>query len=188
MANREVLFQQDLISIVRLDSSQWKILRDIKIESVVQDSIAFADPIPEITKYKQRAQGEWEAALSGSMTGDRSGESIVLFAQDGNDYVGLVTAIIPQQEGNQQAATVQHTFVDKNHRGKGIGEDLLKSLIEQLRLKLDVSMVQLDVVVTQQVALGLYKKLGFKIVGFTPKKAKRGDKEYDRYDMVLQLR
>jgi len=188
MPETEILVQRNLMSIVRPSSNQWQTLRDLKIRSIIQDPIAFADPVPERTKYEKRSQDEWMAVLSGKMSGGRPGESIVLFAQDGNKYVGLITAIIPQQSGDKQVATVQHTFVDKDHRGKGLGEDLLKTLIEQLKLKDNIASVQLDVVTTQIAAMALYKKLGFQIVGLTKEKAKRGDQEYDRYDMVLNLR
>lgn len=188
MSNPEVLFQKNQISVIRPTPNQWQVLRDLKIRSVIQDAIAFADPIPERTKYEQRAQNEWEAVLAGQISGGRPGESIVLFAQDGSEYAGMVTAIIPEQQGNEKSATVQHMFVDENHRRKGIGEDLLIALVEQLKQRGNVATVQLDVVVTQVAAIELYKKLGFQIKGYTQEKAKRGDKEYDRYDMSLRLK
>jgi len=188
MSELEVLFHKDNISVVRLKPNQWQTLRDLKIRSIVQDPLAFADPIPELDKYKNRSEEEWRSILSGKMSGGRPGESIVLFAKDGQDDVGLITAIIPQQEGNYQMATVQHTFVDENHRRKGIGEELLRTLIEQLKQRSNIGEVELDVVVTQQAAIDLYKRLGFRSVGFTKEKAKRGEKEYDRYDMKLALK
>lgn len=187
MASFEVLFQKNQISVIRPTSNQWQVLRDLKIRSVIQDPIAFADPIPERTKYEQRTQDEWEAVLTGRMSGGKPGESIVLFAQDGPDYAGMVTAIIPEQASEKKTVTVQHMFVDENHRRRGIGEDLLAALIEQLKQRGDIANVHLDVVVTQVAAIELYKKLGFQITDYTPEKAKRGDKEYDSYDMSLQL-
>ena len=188
MINPEVLSQKNQISIVRPAVNQWQVLKDLKMRSIIQDHIAFADPIPERTKYEQREQGEWEAILSGKMSGGRNGESITLFVRDGTEYIGMVSAIIPEQQGEEKTATIQHMFVDENYRGKGIGEDLLLALIQQLKQKSDVTKAQLDVVVTQRAAIGLYKKLGFQTTGYTSEKAQRGDKEYDGFNMTLRLK
>ncbi len=185
MADEEVLVNKNNISIVRPNPNQWVLLRDLKIKSIEQDRLAFADPVPEIEKYKKRTEEDWRAIVAGKISGGRPGESIVLLAQDGQEYIGLVTAIIPR---DSQTATVQHTFVDQFHRQKGIGKVLLTTLIEKLKQKPDLTGVELDVVTTQEAAIGLYKKLGFVIKGFTEQKATRDGKEYERYLMSLPLR
>lgn len=51
--------------------------------------------------------------------------------------------------------------VDIQHRKQGIGTALLKSVLEQFKCQ-DIDTIQLDVPSTEQDAIRLYQKLGFK--------------------------
>lgn len=125
--NREYISSSP-VNIVHLNPDQWIVLRDLKLRSLEQEPIAFADVETERAKYLSRSEAEWRAILSGKMSAGRAGETIMLFAQKEGEYVGMVSAIIPE---GQTAATVQHMFVDKNFRRQGIGEKLLLKLIEE---------------------------------------------------------
>lgn len=61
--------------------------------------------------------------------------------------------------------------VDKAHRGRGVGKKLLKETIERL-VEMGVKKVRIEVRESNQVAINLYKKLGFvekgRIEGYYP--------------------
>ncbi len=66
-----------------------------------------------------------------------------------------------------------------------IGDALLKEVIAHA--KNHVKQLHLTVVTTNQVALKLYQKNGFKIYGTEPRSLKIADQYYDEYLMVLEL-
>lgn len=181
--------QASQIRIVQLQSDQWTILRDLKLRSLDQESIAFADVEEERTKYLQRSEEEWRAILSGKMSGGREGETVMVFVADGDQYVGMVSAIIPtHQPPEATKATIQHMFVDnKGYRGLGIGKQLLTTLLEKLRNRGDIRKAELQVLVTQNPARKLYESIGFREVRIVEKAAKRGHEEYDEVEMELDF-
>jgi len=151
------------VQIVSLTPDQWTVLRDLKLHSLDQEPIAFADVAEERVKYLERSEEEWRTILSGNMSGGRSGETIMRFAQSGDQFIGMVSAIIPE---GQTTATVQHMYVDsEGYRGRGIGKHLLLSLLQELRGHQNIKKAELEVVTTQTPARELYKSVGFKEKG-----------------------
>ena len=53
------------IQIVHLLPDQWEILGGLKLRSLDQEPIAFADEAEERAKYLARSQEEWREILSG---------------------------------------------------------------------------------------------------------------------------
>ncbi|OGE87551.1 MAG: hypothetical protein A3J07_04915 [Candidatus Doudnabacteria bacterium RIFCSPLOWO2_02_FULL_49_13] len=179
------------VNIVQLSPDQWTILRDMKLRSLEQEPIAFEDPVEARKKYLTRPEAVWREILSGKIHGGRKGASIYVFAQDPSapeKYAGMVSAIIPETRQARKLATVQSMYVDaEGYRGQGIGKKLLADLLEKLKARGDVGKVELQVVVTQGPAIALYKSLGFEITQTLYKAAKRGDEEYDEYQMEKEL-
>jgi ribosomal protein S18 acetylase RimI-like enzyme len=70
------------------------------------------------------------------------------------------------------------------YRRQGIGDALLKAVIAYA--KDGVMQLHLTVVTTNQMALKLYQKNGFRIYGTEPRSLKIGDIFYDEH-MILEL-
>lgn len=88
--------------------------------------------------------------------------SLWVVAMDGQTLVGYV--------GSQTVlgwADMMNLAVAPQYRRKGIGEELVKQLIDRL-LKNDVSCLTLEVRVSNTPAVALYEKLGFVEVGCRP--------------------
>ena len=64
-------------------------------------------------------------------------------------------------------ADMMNLAVSEDARGRGIGEKLVLSLIDKLRLN-DVYRLTLEVRVSNAPAIKLYEKLGFRIIGRRP--------------------
>lgn len=177
------------IRIGELSPDQWTILRDLKLRSLDQEPIAFADPEEERVKYLQRSEKEWRAILSGKMSGGREGETIMVFAEDNGHYVGMVSAIIPTAKHPEAVkATIQHMYVDnQGYRGLGVGRQLLSALLEKLKVHENVKKAELSVVATQLPARRLYERTGFRTVKTVEGGAKRGRYVYDEFEMELDL-
>lgn len=177
------------ISVAEISPDNWQVLRDLKLKSLEQEPIAFEDPEEGRDKYLQRAEAEWREILTGKRSGGKPGQTLTVFAKDepGGKYIGMVSAVTSARE-NPEIATVQHMYVDnEGYRGKGIGKQLLQGLIDTVKAKGDIRKLELQVVATQEAAIGLYKSLGFKEIRRVAKAVKRGDQEYDEIEMELEL-
>jgi len=80
-------------------------------------------------------------------------------------------------------------FVCEEYRGQGIGEALVRKLLDSARLKNKIEIVRLEVNGDNEAALGLYRKVGFEVCGRLPDYLKVGEGRYcDRVTMYLDLR
>ena len=75
-------------------------------------------------------------------------------------------------------------YTKPEYRSLGIGDALLKAVIAHA--KKVVIQLHLTVVTTNQSALRLYEKNGFRIYGTEPRSLKIGDQFYDEHMMVLE--
>lgn len=176
---------QAKFEIVELTPNDWQKLQDLKLRSLDQEPIAFEDQETGKSRYLTRPEEEWRKILSGKLL-DKEGEYINIFAKAKNQIVGMVGAVVPeQQDQNDKIATVHHMYVDKTWRGQAIGKELLQTLIGKLRQQEDVKKIELNVVATQVPAFEMYKSLGFKETARST--AKRGQNEYEEIKMELIL-
>ena len=85
--------------------------------------------------------------------------SIYFVIKDNKEIIGFagVQFIIDE-------ASITNIVVKKNRRGNGIGTLMLKQIIEYSQKK-DISTITLEVNEKNIIAIGLYKKMGFEIVG-----------------------
>ncbi len=171
------------VQIVELLPDAWRLLRDLKLGSLQEEPIAFEDPDEGREKYTTRTESEWRDVLSGKMTKGRRGESVQVFAKDGENAVGMVSAIIP--ESPERVATIQHMYVRSEYRGRHIGRELFEGLLNRLKQRGDLKKIELQVITSQAPAVEMYKSFGFKEVG--RKNVLRGGQEYEEFEMELGL-
>jgi ribosomal protein S18 acetylase RimI-like enzyme len=165
------------INIVEPKPEEWEVLKNLKIESLDQDPLAFEDPEEGRAKYLARTEEEWRSNLEGKGS---SGRKVFLFAKSEDNYLGMVSASI-----KDSVATIQHMYVNKEYRGQKIGKELLKALISKLKADKGVSKTELQVLTTQEAAINLYHSLGFKDVRIIKNSAKRDGILYDEIEMEL---
>ena len=72
----------------------------------------------------------------------------------------LPVGFILLQDNSERLRTIRGTWIDENFRGRGLGEKLLKEILDEYEHQL------VDIVVNiTKGAEGFYEKYGFKIVG-----------------------
>lgn len=86
-----------------------------------------------------------------------------IVAKENNEVVGFAGMSVCLDE-----ATLNNIVVKKSCRGRGIGGELLESLIE-LCSDLNMKTFTLEVDVSNEPAINLYKKFGFKNLGIRKK-------------------
>ena len=174
-----------------LQPSEWRQLWELKLRSLKQEPVAFEDPLEAAQRFANRPESEWQAILSGKMSGGRNGECMNVFAKSNSQdkLVGMVSAIIPAgQVAGNVVATVQHMYVDHLHRSEGIGRMLLGELLVRLKSKGAVDKAELWVVTSQLPAICMYRRFGFRETGKVKRGIKRADTTCDEQEMLLSLR
>jgi len=71
----------------------------------------------------------------------------------------------------------------KDLRGKGLGEKLLRAILQEARKNLKIKMVALETMGKNRPAINLYKKVGFKEYG----KLIKGLKHYEKLDDAILM-
>ena len=90
-------------------------------------------------------------------------------------------ARIFRHEGTKNHIGEMGISIKKEARGLGLGERLFKKVMEEGIKKFKLKIVILDVYGRNKIAQGLYKKIGFKIIG----KIKGGTNYYGEYEDVI---
>ncbi len=132
-----------------------------KTEDITIRTLQFSD-ISEVAQIEKECFSKpWsEKAILGSVS---SGDSYFVVAEKNHNserkiagYAGVYIAI--------SEAYIYNIAVRRECRGKGIGENLAKELIEYCAKKY-LEFISLEVRISNNVAINLYKKLGFEILG-----------------------
>ena len=91
-----------------------------------------------------------------------AGLYIVFVAEENNKLIGYCAAKIterPERILNKEAY-VEDWFVEEEYQGKGIGEELFATLMDELK-KIGCTHVRLDAFTTNQKVIDIYHKYGF---------------------------
>jgi len=92
----------------------------------------------------------------------RSPEFFIVAEKD-NKVVGYLSAVA---EGHfNRLCHILSIAVLPEYRGQGIGSELLKYLIDLVKMK-KISSIILEVKKNNNIAINVYKKFGFKIIGY----------------------
>ena len=89
-----------------------------------------------------------------------------------------------RQRASHRGELVQ-VYVDSNYRSQNIGEKLLRRVLDYGFTLDGIEQIQLSVIASNQTAIRLYEKLGFKTFGVQPRYFKAGDTYMDQQFMQL---
>ena len=99
--------------------------------------------------------------------------------------LGTASAYITEEEG-VKVAHIVGVYVAKEARGKGIGSQLVTTVLGKIKADDEIKKVELSVNLDQTPAKRLYEKFGFKVVGEDTLKMGDG-KEHTECKMELVL-
>lgn len=92
-------------------------------------------------------------------------------------------AKITVQSGPERHIGELSIYVKKEARGKGLGERLLREIIDKAVKKFDLKIITLTVYARNKIARSLYKKIGFEKIGIF----KKGISHYGAYEDVILM-
>lgn len=83
---------------------------------------------------------------------------------------------------------ISRLLIDKNQRGKGYGEQMVKLLIKYIRGNLKHTSIFLTVFTFNKPAITLYEKLGFETIEIDPDFMRYDNEIWDRQKMILKTK
>ena len=171
------------------------VVRELKFEDfndLIKTYFTYYDELkvnPDLglTLFKEKPDLKDEVGWFASTYKDMlEGNKIVLVAEVGGKAIGIcdVTRFRPGTVADHKG--VLGIAISRNHRAKGIGSALINEAIKRSRGKFE--QIILSAYASNKVAVGLYKKFGFKEYGTLPRSIKRGRKYTDETFMYLELK
>ena len=164
------------VSVVALGPQDWRELRAIRLEALRSEPAAYSSTYEETVAWSDE---DWRRRLAD----DRR---IQLLARAERRPIGIVGCYLGSDEGDDSVAVVFGMYVNENHRGKGIGRLLLRSLLEHLSAFPQITTIKLGVTESQTPARKLYESVGFRVVGKTDEGIMVNDRRYD--ELIMELR
>jgi len=139
------------ISIVKLWPNEWQKYKRIRLETLKMEPKAFNSTYEESKSYPS---AYWREKLTNK-------NNIFAFAISGEKIVGLMNLSIGEEDEAEETAVIHGAYVNEKYRGQGIGKNLLKFLMEEIRKDKKIKLLKLWVKDTQTTARKLYEGVGF---------------------------
>lgn len=161
------------LEIVALPTERWEDYRKIRLEALSQESPAFGSSYEEEEKFPPEV---WKQRISS-----------MLFCLEDGVPVGMISYVIRNRVKTKHGADIFSMYVKPEHRRKGIGDMLIKEALKKIEEYSEVTKVVLSVVTSQESAIRLYEKNGFKPVGVLHKELRINGLFYDELVMERLL-
>jgi ribosomal protein S18 acetylase RimI-like enzyme len=162
-----------MVEINKLDEIRWRDFRDLRLDALISDPIAFG------SSYEEEAimtEDEWKRRIKN-----------VLFAMINDKLVGMIVFIFNNKIKTKHVANLYGVYVKKEYRRQGIGMNLLESALKVIELNGNISKIRLSVNPEQRAAVKLYEKYGFETVGKLLREYNIDNKFYDELIMEKLL-
>jgi ribosomal protein S18 acetylase RimI-like enzyme len=159
------------ITIRKLPQSRWKEYKELRLEALRSDPIAFGSSYEE---EKKLTHTDWKKRMKN-----------VLFAEDEKTIVGMAVYFFQTNRKTRHIAHIFGVYVKKKYRGCGVASALIENALRKIRDNKSIVKINLMVNPAQVDAVRLYEKFGFKKVCTLRKELKIHDKFYDEIAMEL---
>ncbi len=172
----------DDIKIIQLAPESWEQYKNLRLEAVQEDPLAFGLTYEEYSDYPDEF---WKNHLEKSVKGQ---DSWIFFAQVKDELIGMLAADRVNKKRMSHLSHIHSMSVKQGYRGKGVASMLMEALLNKLTQQEDLLIAQMGVASSQNAAVQLYKKFGFEIVGTRKKVFRYGNDFYDEILMEKELR
>lgn len=158
-----------MIKIRKLPTNRWKYHRELRLESLKKDAIAFSSSYEE---EKKLSEAVWKKRTKNT-----------LFALSDGEPIGMIACVFNNKRKIRHIANVYGFYVKENYRYRGVGNKLIESALSLIKKNKGIIKINLTVNPKQKAAVKLYKKFGFKVVGKLRKDLLVNGKFYDELVM-----
>jgi ribosomal protein S18 acetylase RimI-like enzyme len=141
-----------MITLRQLTKSDAVAFRRVRLLGLQESPTAFG---ASYVQEEKMPIDEWANHLDGS------GDRWVIGAFEKEDLVGVVGFVRDSSEKSRHKGFLWGMYVAPLFRGRGVGRALAEEALARIDVLPGLRKVRLSVVVSNQVALGLYESLGF---------------------------
>ena len=139
----------------RISAEDGALLRDVRLRALQDTPSAFGSTY---AAELSRSDAQWaERAAAGATGTDR----ITALAFDGDECVGLAGGFRNDEDGHHADIDVVSMWVAPSHRGSGVAEQLVDTVLEWARDDAEADVVGLWVTRGNHRAQRFYERLGF---------------------------
>jgi len=168
----------EFITIRTAHEDEAKALRDLKLE-IIGGSMTI--PMhPE--EYKNDETGERDLIKKYN----DSSNSILLVAEANHQLIGMIDLTGNERKIMAHTAMIGMS-IKEGWRNKGVGTSLIKGVLDWAKSFSDLEVIWLEVYANNELGLGLYKKMGFKISGKIERFFKHKNVYFDNIKMYQLL-
>jgi len=158
-----------MIVIKKLEEDRWKEHRDLRLDALKEEPIAFGSSYDE---EKSISEEEWRKRMKNAW-----------FALSDDKLIGMIGYFQNNNVKTKHAANLYGFYVTKKYRGQGVGKKLIDSSLMHIQERKDVVKIKLTVNPKQVSAVKLYQNYGFNIVGQLKKELCVEGRYYDELIM-----
>jgi len=162
------------MKIRKLTEADYKLYKEIRLESLVKDPNAFGSTY----EYDSvQADDYWKSTLN-------SYHIFAIFDED--KVIGCAGLDTSSMERFKHNAKLWGMYVSEEYRGKGLAFKLIEELVNYAKNN-GITQIHLSCIKENLAAFKFYEKLGFEIYGIMPKAVKIGDKYCDDCLMIKEI-
>ncbi len=156
------------LKITQLSPGDWQAYRDIRLEALKSDPLAFGGTYEEEC---EKTEAQWRSFMAN-----------MWFALADDNVVGMIGLLRDTGFTGGHRAHLISMWVKPAYRGQGIGKQLVQYL-QELAKTCSILKFYLHVTSTQEAAITLYESVGFKKVGVLKRHTRDENNYYDTYLM-----
>ncbi|MFS8130604.1 MAG: N-acetyltransferase family protein [Candidatus Dojkabacteria bacterium] len=160
-------------TIRKAELKDYSAIKNLMLIGLKEDPTAFSVSFEE---YEPNSEYWWMGYINPFLT---SVFQEMYLSFDGANLEGMVGITYDNKQRKKHIANFVWFYVEKSHRGKGIGRALIDKALEVLSTKKEITKLSLLVVATQEKAIEIYKKNGFEINGTLKKELKISSEFFD---------
>ena len=168
------------MEIRRLTPEDAKAYWNLRLEALQMEPLAYGSAAEE---YQATTVEETEQRIR-----DTSEPSFILGGFDRDTLVGIVTFASDAGLKERHKGHIRGFYVTAAHRNKGVGHELLSSLLKMAKEDLLLEQVLLAVATCQEAAIRMYRNFGFEVYGTEPRALKVESNYIDEHQMILRVR
>jgi len=176
------IFGDKKLSIEPLSAKDLKHAREYAdlINSLVEDDAK----ISKNSRLTVKEEADW---LKGTIKKIKERNYVFVIAKDEKKIVG--SSGVELKKSREKHVGVFGIIIRDGYRGIGLGECLMGEALRLASKNLaGLKIIRLEVMVNNKPAIGLYKKMGFKIVAKVPKQHQYKGKLIGEYIMIKEIK
>ena len=162
-----------MIKIEKLGADRWQDYRDLRLEALQSEPLAYASSYEEEKSYPEAV---WRDRINNA-----------LFAIENDKPVGMAVVFRNTLTKTNHVCEIYAVYVRREYRGQGIGKKMIEAALAEIQNLKGVTKVKIGVNPAQKAAGHIYRKYGFKAVGQLKKEMHIDGKFYDEVWMEKLL-